>query len=59
VRIGEGRKDEAPGIFLDEKLGTWEPDAVPIAIAVDPIDGTTLTARGLPGAISVLAAASC
>ena len=59
VRIGEGRKDNAPGIFTDEKLGTWKDDAIPIAIAVDPIDGTTLTAKGLPGAISVIAAASC
>jgi len=59
VRIGEGRKDEAPGIFTDEKLGTWVENSIPLAIAVDPIDGTTLTGRGLPGAISVLAAASC
>jgi fructose-1,6-bisphosphatase II len=58
VRIGEGRKDEAPGIFTDEKLGTWKNGSIPIAIAVDPIDGTTLTARGLPGAISVLAAST-
>ena len=53
VRIGEGRKDNAPGIFTDERLGTWNDDSIPTAIAVDPIDGTTLTARGLPGAISV------
>src|SRR5439155_1173305 len=56
VRIGEGRKDEAPGIFEDEKVGTWREGSIPAAIAVDPIDGTTLTAKGLPGAISVLAA---
>lgn len=59
VRIGEGRKDNAPGIFTDEKLGMWQPNSIPVAIAVDPIDGTTLTARGLPGAISVLAVTSC
>jgi len=59
VRIGEGRKDDAPGIFTDERLGTWQNDSIPMAIAVDPIDGTTLTARGLPGAISVLAVATC
>jgi fructose-1,6-bisphosphatase II len=58
VCIGEGRKDEAPGIFEDERLGSWRPDAIPAAIAVDPIDGTTLTAKGLPGAISVLALAT-
>lgn len=59
VRIGEGRKDEAPGIFTDERLGTWSDGSIPMAIAVDPIDGTTLTAKGLPGAISVLAVATC
>ena len=59
VRIGEGRKDEAPGIFADERLGSWASGAVPAAIAVDPIDGTTLTAKGLPGAISVLAVSTC
>jgi len=59
VRIGEGRKDDAPGIFTDEKLGTWQEGSIPLAIAVDPIDGTTLTAKGLPGAVSVLAVAAC
>lgn len=59
VAIGEGRKDEAPGIFTGEKLGSWDDDAMPLAIALDPIDGTTLTSRGLPGAISVLAVATC
>jgi len=59
VRIGEGRKDEAPGIFTDEKLGTWNEGAIPAAIALDPVDGTTLTAKGLPGAISVLAVTTC
>ncbi len=55
--IGEGIKDEAPGIFVGEKLGTWKPGSPPVCIAVDPIDGTTLTAKGLPGALSVIAAA--
>jgi fructose-1,6-bisphosphatase II len=59
VRIGEGRKDDAPGIFTDERLGSWRAGAVPAAIAVDPVDGTTLTAKGLPGAISVLAVSTC
>ncbi len=59
VRIGEGRKDDAPGIFTDEKLGAWQEGSIPAAIALDPIDGTTLTAKGLPGAISVLAVATC
>lgn len=59
VRIGEGRKDEAPGIFTGEQLGSWKEDAIQIAIALDPVDGTTLTAKGLPGAISVLAVNAC
>jgi len=54
-----GRKDDAPGIFTGDKVGTWREGSVPIAIAVDPIDGTTLTGKGLPGAISVLAVTSC
>jgi fructose-1,6-bisphosphatase II len=55
VVIGEGEKDEAPMLFNGEKLGTGE--APEIDIAVDPIDGTRLMARGLGGAISVVAAA--
>ena len=58
VVIGEGIKDEAPGIFLGEQLGTWEPGAVPLDIAVDPVDGTTNISKGLPNVISVLAAGS-
>lgn len=58
VQIGEGRKDNAPGIFTGEVLGSGRPGAIPMAVAVDPIDGTTLTAKGLPGAISVLAVAT-
>jgi fructose-1,6-bisphosphatase II len=56
--IGEGIKDEAPGIFVGEKLGRWQPDAPAVSIAVDPIDGTTPTSKGLPGGLSVLAAAT-
>jgi fructose-1,6-bisphosphatase II len=56
--IGEGIKDEAPGIFVGEKLGTWKPGSPPVSIAVDPIDGTTLTSKGLAGALSVLGMAT-
>jgi fructose-1,6-bisphosphatase II len=59
VRIGEGIKDEAPGIFMGEKLGSWKPGSPAVAIAVDPIDGTTPLAKGLNGSISVLAVATC
>jgi fructose-1,6-bisphosphatase II len=53
VVIGEGEKDEAPMLFNGEQLGDGNPPMVDIA--VDPIDGTTLTSLGRPGAISVIA----
>lgn len=59
VTIGEGIKDNAPGIFKGEKLGTWTEGTAKMAIAIDPIDGTTIVSKGLPGAISVIAAATC
>jgi len=55
VVIGEGEKDEAPMLFNGERLGNGTPPAVDIA--VDPIDGTRLTAEGGPGALSVVAIA--
>lgn len=58
VVIGEGIKDNAPGIFKGEQLGQWNPGAPKFDIALDPIDGTTSIAKGLPNAISVIAAAS-
>ncbi|MGI8588750.1 MAG: class II fructose-bisphosphatase [Chloroflexia bacterium] len=55
VVIGEGEKDEAPMLYVGEVIGNGnEPE---VDIAVDPIDGTRLTALGLPGAIAVVAAA--
>jgi len=55
VVIGEGEKDEAPMLFNGEQVGNGEgPD---VDIAVDPIDGTRLTAVGQPNALSVLAVA--
>src|SRR5246127_2460468 len=56
VVIGEGAKDNAPGLFLGDKLGTWKPGSPRFGIAVDPIDGTTNLANGLPNSISVIAA---
>ncbi len=55
VIIGEGEKDEAPMLFNGEKIGNGSPPHTDIA--VDPIDGTTLTAYGRSGAIAVIAAA--
>jgi fructose-1,6-bisphosphatase II len=53
VVIGEGEKDEAPMLFNGERIGNGEPPATDIA--VDPIDGTTLTALGRGNAIAVIA----
>jgi len=58
VVIGEGIKDEAPGIFKGEQLGTWLPGTPQFDIAIDPIDGTTNISKGAPNSISCIAAAS-
>ncbi|MBV1938661.1 class II fructose-bisphosphatase [Streptomyces sp. BV286] len=55
VVIGEGEKDEAPMLFNGEQVG--DGTGPECDIAVDPIDGTTLTAKGMTNAIAVLAAA--
>ena len=57
VVIGEGIKDNAPGIFLGDKLGTWKEGAPRFDIALDPIDGTTNISKGMANSISVIAAA--
>ena len=53
VIIGEGEKDEAPMLYNGERIGDGSAPAVDIA--VDPIDGTTLTAQGRPNAVAVIA----
>src|SRR3954462_10003722 len=58
VVIGEGIKDNAPGIFKGERLGTWYPGSPEFHIALDPIDGTTNISKGAPNSISCIAAAS-
>ena len=55
VVIGEGELDEAPMLFIGEKLGSGKGPA--IDIAVDPVEGTNFAANNLPGALSVLAIA--
>jgi fructose-1,6-bisphosphatase class II len=55
IVIGEGERDEAPMLYIGEKLGGG--DGPPIQIAVDPLEGTNLCANGTPNSISVLAAA--
>jgi fructose-1,6-bisphosphatase II len=53
VVIGEGEKDEAPMLYNGERIGDGRPPLVDVA--VDPVDGTTLTAMGRNGALSVIA----
>jgi fructose-1,6-bisphosphatase II / sedoheptulose-1,7-bisphosphatase len=54
VVIGEGEMDEAPMLYIGEKVGAGGP---PMDIAVDPLEGTTLTAKGGPNAIATVALA--
>src|SRR5579872_410301 len=59
IVIGEGERDEAPMLYIGERVGAEFPDGtqVPeIDIAVDPLEGTNLCATGAPGSITVLAA---
>jgi fructose-1,6-bisphosphatase II len=53
VVIGEGEKDQAPMLYIGERIG--DGSDLHVDVAVDPIDGTTLVAKGLPGAISAVA----
>jgi fructose-1,6-bisphosphatase II len=55
VVIGEGEKDEVPMLYNGEKIGDGTPPEVDIA--VDPLEGTTLTAKGMPNALAVIALA--
>ncbi|MBM3656106.1 MAG: class II fructose-bisphosphatase [Actinobacteria bacterium] len=55
IVIGEGEKDQAPMLFNGERVG--DGDGPSVDVAVDPIDGTTLTAKGMNNAISVIALA--
>ncbi|HEX6391393.1 MAG TPA: class II fructose-bisphosphatase [Solirubrobacteraceae bacterium] len=55
VVIGEGEKDEAPMLYNGEHIG--DGSAPQVDIAVDPLEGTTLTAKGMPSALSVIALA--
>ena len=56
VVLGEGIKDNAPGLFVGDRLGTWRSGSPYFDVAVDPIDGTSNLASGLPNSISVMAA---
>ena len=58
VVIGEGERDEAPMLYIGEKVGRGHADDIEVDIAVDPLEGTNLCATGSPGAIAVLAASN-
>ncbi len=57
VVIGEGERDEAPMLYIGEKVGRASPGSPKIDIALDPLEGTTLTAKASPNALAVLAIA--
>ena len=57
VVIGEGERDEAPMLYIGEEVGRgWSGGGAPeVDIALDPLEGTTLTAKGMPNALAVIA----
>src|SRR5687768_588493 len=57
VVIGEGERDEAPMLYIGEKVGRRNPEDPEVDIALDPLEGTNLCAYGRPGGISVVAIA--
>lgn len=57
VVIGEGEMDEAPMLYIGEQIGRCINTSLKVDIAVDPVDGTTAVAKGLPNAIAVVALA--
>jgi fructose-1,6-bisphosphatase II len=57
IVIGEGERDEAPMLFIGEKVGRGGAEDPEVDIALDPLEGTTITATGGPNALSVIAMA--
>ena len=53
IVIGEGERDEAPMLYIGEKVGTGK--GIKLDIALDPLEGTTLTAKAMPNALAVMA----
>ncbi len=58
IVIGEGERDEAPMLYIGEKVGLCQTQMPEMDIAVDPLEGTNLVAHGLPGAVATLALSS-
>ena len=57
VVIGEGERDEAPMLYIGEKVGSAQGSGPKIDIALDPLEGTSITAKAGPNALAVLASA--
>jgi fructose-1,6-bisphosphatase II / sedoheptulose-1,7-bisphosphatase len=57
IVIGEGERDEAPMLYIGERVGSAQDSGPKIDIALDPLEGTTITAKGGPNALAVLAIA--
>ncbi len=57
IVIGEGERDEAPMLYIGERVGKGDDDMPEFDIAVDPLEGTNLVAHGLPGSVATLALA--
>ena len=57
IVIGEGERDEAPMLYIGEKVGGAPGKGPKVDIALDPLEGTTITAKAGPNALAVLAAA--
>lgn len=55
VVIGEGERDEAPMLYIGEEVGNGSESAPAVDIALDPLEGTTITAKGGPNALAVIA----
>lgn len=55
IVIGEGERDDAPMLFIGERVGRAGPDAWAVDIAVDPVEGTGITARMVNGSVAVIA----
>lgn len=55
IVIGEGERDEAPMLYVGEKLGLQKDNPIQYDIAVDPLEGTTICANNMPGSLSVMA----
>ncbi len=54
VVIGEGERDEAPMLYIGEEVGNGGDDSPEVDIALDPLEGTTLTAKAMPNALAVI-----